>query len=235
LHYPPINRYYLDKFFNKQMAGNIHNSSTSRTKIRRLPELANHDQEMLHAIIDEAYICHIAFSAGNDVHCIPTAHWRLGNSIYIHGANGSRVVKALLSGAVASVAITHLDGLVLAKAAFNHGMNYRSAVIYGSFEIIESDEEKLIAFDHFMEKISKDRKDEARRGDAKELAATALLKLSLEEAAVKVSNATPSDSEKDMDRQVWTGVLPLAVRRKSPICSDNGSIAVPEYIQHWED
>ncbi|GBG01899.1 hypothetical protein AZSI13_12260 [Azospira sp. I13] len=217
------------------MTDPTHKSPTDRTKIRRLPELANHDQEMLHTIIDEAYVCHVAFRAGDDVHCIPTAHWRVGDSIYIHGANGSRMVKALLSGASASVAITHLDGLVLAKTAFNHGMNYRSAVIYGCFDLIENDDDKLAAFDYFMEKISKGRKDEVRRGNSKELGATSLLKLSLEEAAVKVSNAVPSDSEKDIDRQVWTGVLPLAVVRKSPISADNNAIAAPEYVQHWAD
>lgn len=211
-------------------------ASITRTTIQRLPELASHDKEVLHSIIDEAFVCHIAFVSGEDVHCIPTAHWRTGDFFYIHGANGSRMIKALSEGAAVSVAITLIDGLVLARAAFNHSMNYRSVVIYGHFEVIQGREEKLVAFDMFMEKIARGRKDEVRPGNAKELAATSLLRLSLDEAAVKVSNTIPSDKAADIDRPIWTGVLPLAIARKPPICADSGSnLIIPDYVQHWTD
>ena len=115
------------------------------TKIRRLPELANHDREMLHCILDGAYVCHVAFADDGQVHCIPTAHWRNGEYFYIHGSNGSRLIKALISGQHVSVAITLLNGLVLAKSAFSHTMQYRSAVIYGSFEKVLGSDKKLEA------------------------------------------------------------------------------------------
>ncbi|MEN8514779.1 pyridoxamine 5'-phosphate oxidase family protein [Burkholderia sp. RS02] len=211
-------------------------SSASRTTIRRLPELANHDRTMLYRIVDDAYVCHIAFSDGQDTHCIPTAHWRMGDDLYIHGSNGSRMIKALSAGAQASVAITLLDGLVLAKSAFSHSMNYRSAVIYGQFDMVEGTAEKLAALDAFMDKIAAGRKHEARPGNSKELNATSVLRISLEEAAVKVSDSLPSDKEEDLALAVWTGILPLKTTRGTPVHADgSGSVPVPDYVRNWAD
>jgi len=211
-------------------------SSASRTTIRRLPELANHDRTMLYRIVDDAYVCHIAFSDGQDTHCIPTAHWRMGDDLYIHGSNGSPMIKALSAGAQASVAITLLDGLVLAKSAFSHSMNYRSAVIYGQFDMVEGTAEKLAALDAFMDKIAAGRKHEARPGNSKELNATSVLRISLEEAAVKVSDSLPSDKEEDLALAVWTGILPLKTTRGTPVHADgSGSVPVPDYVRNWAD
>jgi len=211
-------------------------SPSSRTTIRRLPELANHDREMLFRVLDEAYVCHIAFVADPDTHCIPTAHWRKDDYLYIHGSNGSRKLKALLAGAQACVAITLLDGLVLAKSAFNHSMNYRSAVIYGRFELVDDSAEKLAALDAFMDKIADGRKEQARRGNAKELNATSVLRISLAEAAVKVNASLPSDKDEDRDLDVWTGVLPLKMTRAAPIHAESQKrIAEPAYVTNWAD
>ncbi|MFJ1209633.1 pyridoxamine 5'-phosphate oxidase family protein [Burkholderia pyrrocinia] len=211
-------------------------SPTSRTTIRRLPELANHDRTMLHRIVDEAYVCHIAFGDGPDTHCIPTAHWRRGDDLYIHGSNGSRMIKALSAGAQASVAITLLDGLVLAKSAFSHSMNYRSAVIYGQFDVVDGGAAKLAALDAFMDKIAAGRKHEARPGNSKEINATSVLRISLAEAAVKVSDSPPSDKEEDLALAVWAGILPLKTTRGTPIHADgNGSVPVPDYVRNWAD
>lgn len=211
-------------------------SPTSRTTIRRLPELANHDRTMLHRIVDEAYVCHIAFGDGRDTHCIPTAHWRRGDDLYIHGSNGSRMIKALSAGAQASVAITLLDGLVLAKSAFSHSMNYRSAVIYGQFDVVDSGAAKLAALDAFMDKIAAGRKHEARPGNSKEINATSVLRISLAEAAVKVSDSPPSDKEEDLALAVWAGILPLKTTRGTPVHADgNGSVPVPDYVRSWAD
>ncbi|VWB63401.1 flavin-nucleotide-binding protein [Burkholderia arboris] len=209
-------------------------SPTSRTTIRRLPELANCDRAMLYRIVDDAYVCHIAFSAGEDTHCIPTAHWRRGDDLYIHGSNGSRMVKALSAGAPASVAITLLDGLVLAKSAFSHSMNYRSAVIYGQFDVVEGSAEKLEALDAFMDKIAAGRKHEARPGNSKELNATSVLRIALAEAAVKVSDSMPSDKDEDLELAVWSGILPLKTARGTPIHAD-GNVPVPDYVRNWAD
>ncbi|RDT05163.1 pyridoxamine 5'-phosphate oxidase family protein [Burkholderia contaminans] len=209
-------------------------SPTSRTTIRRLPELASHDREMLHRIVDEAYVCHIAFGTGEDTHCIPTAHWRRGDDLYIHGSNGSRMVKALAAGAQASVAMTLLDGLVLARSAFNHSMNYRSAVIYGRFETVEGSADKLAALDALMDKIAPGRKHAARPGNEKEINATSVLRIALAEAAVKVSDSMPSDKEEDLALAVWTGILPLKMTRGAPVPAE-GNVPVPDYVRNWEE
>ncbi|MGU8079962.1 pyridoxamine 5'-phosphate oxidase family protein [Burkholderia pyrrocinia] len=218
------------------MKDQTHISPTSRTTIRRLPELANRDRTMLHRIVDDAYVCHIAFSDGHDTHCIPTAHWRRGDDLYIHGSNGSRMVKALSAGAQASVAITLLDGLVLAKSAFSHSMNYRSVVVYGQFDVVDGGAEKLAALDAFMDKIAAGRKHEARPGNSKELNATSVLRISLAEAAVKVSDSLPSDKEEDLALAVWAGILPLKTTRGTPVHADeSGSVPVPDYVRNWAD
>ncbi|HEM7800323.1 pyridoxamine 5'-phosphate oxidase family protein [Burkholderia cenocepacia] len=209
-------------------------SSTSRTTIRRLPELASHDRTMLHHIVDDAYVCHIAFGDGQNTHCIPTAHWRRGDALYIHGSNGSRMIKALSAGAQACVAMTLLDGLVLARSAFSHSMNYRSAVIYGQFDVIDSSAEKRAALDALMDKIAPGRKHEARPGNSKELAATRVLRISMAEAAVKISDSLPSDKDEDLGLAVWAGILPLKTTRGAPVHAD-GNVAVPDYVRNWAD
>jgi uncharacterized protein len=209
-------------------------SSTSRTTIRRLPELASHDRTMLHHIVDDAYVCHIAFGDGQNTHCIPTAHWRRGDALYIHGSNGSRTIKALSAGAQACVAMTLLDGLVLARSAFNHSMNYRSAVIYGQFDVIDSSAEKRAALDALMDKIAPGRKHEARPGNSKELDATRVLRISMAEAAVKISDSLPSDKDEDLGLAVWAGILPLKTTRGAPVHAD-GNVAVPDYVRNWAD
>ena len=209
---------------------------TARTTIRRLPELANRDRSMLHEIVDEAYVCQIAFVAGDDTHCIPTAHWRKDDYLYIHGSNGSRMIKALAAGTQAAVGMTLVDGLVLAKSAFSHSMNYRSAVVYGVFEPVQDNADKLAALDTFMDKIAKGRKHEARPGNDKEINATSVLRIALTEAAVKVSASLPSDKEEDLGLPVWAGVLPLKTTRGIPIHFNcNGNVPVPDYVKNWAD
>lgn len=158
---------------------------SQRTRVRREAHRGNYDKAMLHAIVDDAWVCHVAFADEQGVHCIPTACWREGDYLYIHGSNGSRMLKVAQAGAQVCVTITHLDGLVLARSAFNHSMNYRSAMIYGVFEAV-SDEHKSAALDTFLEHIAPGRGQEARRGNPRELAATTVLRISLAEAASKV-------------------------------------------------
>lgn len=209
---------------------------SKRTRIRRLPELANYERTALYEIIDETFVCHIAFNDGESTHCIPTACWRTGDFLYIHGSNGGRLTRMMLGGRQVSIAITHMDGLVLAKSAFNHSMNYRSCVIYGEFELVEGRENKLAAMDAFMDKIAPGRKLEARAGNDKELAATSVLRISLAEAAAKISNKTePSDNEEDLDLPVWAGVLPLRTVRATPIQAKHSAAVAPDYVIHWQD
>ena len=206
---------------------------STRTRIRRLPEKADYDQQTLYAVIDEAYLCNIAFNDGTSTHCIPTACWRIGDALYVHGSNGGRLTKILVAGTQVSIAITHLDGLVLARSAFNHSMHYRSAVIYGTFELVEDKQSKIAAMDALMDKIATGRKHEARPGNAKELAATSVMRISLDEAACKISNSGPSDDEEDMQLPVWAGVLPMSVKHDEPIHAENGEIPTPDYVTRW--
>jgi nitroimidazol reductase NimA-like FMN-containing flavoprotein (pyridoxamine 5'-phosphate oxidase superfamily) len=206
---------------------------SSRTRIRRLSELADYTQQTLFDIIDEAYVCHIAFNDGDNTHCIPTACWRIDDFLYIHGSNGGRLTKALLSGNQASVSITHVDGLVLAKSAFSHTMHYRSAVIYGAFEQVRGSSHKMNAMNAFMEKIAQGRQHEARPGNEKELAATSVLRISLHEAVAKVSKNGPIDKPEDVDLPVWAGVLPLRVAKDAPIPLENQKVATPDYVLNW--
>ncbi len=158
---------------------------TARTRLRRVAYRGHYDRATLEAILDDAYVCHVAFADESGVHCIPTACWREDDHLYIHGSNGSRMLKLAAAGAQVCVTVTHLDGLVLARSAFNHSMNYRSAVIYGEFEVVP-DSHKAAVLDTFVERIAPGRSREARPGDANELAATTVMRIALDEAATKI-------------------------------------------------
>jgi len=160
------------------------------------------------------------------------ACWRHDDALYIHGSNGSRMLKALVSGAQICVTITHLDGLVLARSAFHHSMNYRSVVIYGQCERVP-DEEKPAALEHFMRRIAVGRELEARPADRNELAATLILRISLTEAAAKIREGGPKDDETDLSRSVWAGVLPLCLERLPAIQDPACKVEPPGYVQDW--
>ena len=157
---------------------------SNRTRVRRVAHNAAYDSATLHAIVDDAYICHIAFTDEHGAHCIPTACWREGNHLYIHGSNGSRMLKRLMEQEVC-VTMTLVDGLVLARSAFSHSMNYRSAMIYGRFEKV-ADEHKAATLAAFMESLVPGRQADTRPGNTNELAATTVLRIPLDEAACKV-------------------------------------------------
>lgn len=203
-----------------------------RTTIKRIPKNANNDLDFLHAIIDEAYVCHVAFTDEHGTHCIPTACWREHNHLYIHGANASRMVKQLVKGTQACITITHVDGLVLARSAFNHSMNYRSAMIYGVFEVLGS-EQKAESMAAFMEKIAPGRQDEVRAGSYAELAGTTILRMPLVEFMCKTRSGGPNDDEEDMQQAAWAGVLPLHLARSTPVPHEKNTQTAPDYVSKW--
>ena len=203
-----------------------------RTRVRRIATNAHYDAVTLHAIIDDAYLCHIAFSDEQGAHCIPTACWREGEHLYIHGSNGSRMLKRLMEQECC-VTITHVDGLVLARSAFNHSMNYRSAMIYGRFEVVK-DETARHAMEAFMEKLAPGRQATIRPGSDKEYAATTVMRIALDEAACKMRKGGPNDDEEDMHWPVWAGELPFAVARRAPIVHPACAVEAPEFIQRWQ-
>lgn len=205
-----------------------------RTRVRRSAHLARYDAATLHAIVDAAYICQVAFYDGASTHCIPTACWRSGEYLYIHGSNGSRMVKLLAQGTQACVTITHVDGLVLARSAFAHTMNYRSAAVYGSFETVDGEAAKHAALHAFMDKLAPGRQAEVRTGSPKEYAATTVLRIALGEAACKVREGGPNDEEEDMARPAWAGVLPLEVRHGAPVRHTLCDVEAPRYVAAWK-
>ena len=183
------------------------NAPSPRTRVRRLPDRAHYTPESVNSIVDDAYICTIAFSWKDSVHAIATAHWRQEGFLYIHGARASRMLEALEAGECC-VTVTHLDGLVFARSAFHHSMNYRSAVIYGRFSAVEGDE-KLAALATFIDQLAPGRWATLRPASDKEIYATRVLRISLSEASVKIRNWGVKDDEADLPWPVWAGVLPL--------------------------
>lgn len=207
---------------------------SDRTRVRRVAENARYERETVHAIVDAAYLCHIAFADERGSHCIPMACWREDDHLYIHGSNGGRMVKTLLRPETqACVTITLLDGLVLARSAFNHSMNYRACMIYGQFEAVRDEAKKRASMDIFMHKLAPGREHEARRGNDKEFAATTVLRIPLNEAACKVRSGPPQDDEEDLHLPVWTGVLPLRLVQEAPQVAADNREAVPVYVQRW--
>ncbi len=203
---------------------------TDRTRVRRVAENARYDRATLHAIIDAAYLCHVAFADDKGTHCIPTACWREGEHLYIHGSNGGRLVRLLQKDTQACVTITHLDGLVLARSAFNHSMNYRSAMVYGRFEPVADKHAALAAF---MDHIAVGRQAEIRAGNDKEFAATTVMRIALDEAACKVRSGAPVDDAEDMQQPAWAGVLPLVLQRGAPVADALNTAEAPAYVQAW--
>lgn len=206
---------------------------SERTRVRRIAENAHYDAATLHAIIDDAYLCHVAFHDDKGTHCIPTACWREGEHLYIHGSNGGRLLKLLAQGTQACVTITHLDGLVMARAAFNHSMNYRSAMIYGQFERVDGEADKRASMAAFMDKIAVGRQADVRPGNDKEFAATTVMRIGLAEAACKVRSGGPKDDAEDMDLAAWTGVLPWTLQRAAPLPDAGCTVAEPAYVKAW--
>lgn len=207
---------------------------SDRTRVRRIAENARYDSTTLYAIIDAAYLCHVAFSDDKGTHCIPMACWREGEHLYIHGSNGGRMVKHLAGGAQVCITISHLDGLVLARSAFNHSMNYRSAMVYGQFEIVNDDAAKRASLAAFMDKIAMGRQAEIRPGNDKEFAATTVLRIALAEAACKVRQGGPADDAEDMGVAAWAGVLPIIATHGAPIPDALCTVADPGYVRAWQ-
>lgn len=181
---------------------------SSRTRVRRKPERADYDAETINAIVDAAVICSVAFQLDGGVHAIPTIHWRDGEHLYIHGAKASRLLKALTEGE-SCLTIALADGLVLARSAMHHSMNYRSVVIYGQFELVCDPAEKTRSLQALIEGLYPGRWDTLRPINDKELNATSVLRIPLTEASAKVRDAGAKDDDEDLDWPVWAGVIPL--------------------------
>jgi uncharacterized protein len=190
---------------------------TPRTAVKRLAKRGNYEVETIHAILDEALICHVGFVIDGKPVVIPTIHWREEDTLYVHGSAASRMLRSLRGGVEACVTVTLVDGLVLARAAFHHSMNYRSVVIFGTAELIDDPEEKRRVLDVFVEHITPGRSREVRAPNEIELKQTMVLALPIAEASAKVRAGGPIDDEEDYALPVWAGVIPLKLTKGEPI------------------
>ena len=206
---------------------------TERTTLRRLPERARYDRATVHAILDEGFLCHVGFVAGGQPYVIPTGYARAGETIYLHGSTGSRL--GLRPDMDVCVTVTLLDGLVLARSAFHHSMNFRSVMALGRTRAVRDPGEKEAALRALVEHILPGRSDEVRGADRRELAATAVLALPLDEVSAKVRTGEPKDDEEDYDLPYWAGVLPLALAPGRPVPDPRltPGIAVPPHVDRW--
>lgn len=192
-------------------------TAPARTALRRHPERAVTERAAVHAILDEALVGHVGLVSEGTPVVIPMMFARLGDFVYIHGSAASRLVRALASGAEACLTVTLLDGLVLARSAFHHSMNYRSVVAFGRAEEVADAEEKARAFDALVERVAPGRSREARPPTDKELRATLLVRLPLDECSAKARTGPPVDDEADLALDVWAGVVPLRLERGEPV------------------
>lgn len=206
---------------------------SDRTRVRRLPKRGAYDRDTIHAILDEALLCHVGFVVDGAPVVIPTIHWRDGDTLYIHGSAASRMLRTLKDGVEACVTVTLLDGLVLARSAFHHSMNYRSVVVFGRAKLVESDEEKLRALDTLVEHVIHGRSKEVRPPNGVELKQTMVLALPIEEASAKIRTGGPVDDDEDYALPVWAGVLPVSLTPGEPVVDRDVSVDVPEYVTKY--
>jgi nitroimidazol reductase NimA-like FMN-containing flavoprotein (pyridoxamine 5'-phosphate oxidase superfamily) len=192
-------------------------TATARTRVRRLSQRGSYDRALVHAILDEALVCHLGFVHEGQPYVLPTAFARVGEALYVHGAVANRMLGSLASGASICVTITLLDGLVLARSAFHHSMNYRSVVALGPTREVTDEAEKLLAFDALVDRCAPGRSSQARPANAAELRATRVFALDLVEVSAKTRRGPPLDDAADLAHPCWAGVIPLALERGAPI------------------
>jgi nitroimidazol reductase NimA-like FMN-containing flavoprotein (pyridoxamine 5'-phosphate oxidase superfamily) len=208
---------------------------TERTTLKRLPKRGEYDHAAVHQILDEAFICHVGFVADGKPVVIPTSYARIGAALYIHGSAASRMLRSLEEGIEVCVTVTLIDGLVLARSAFHHSINYRSVVIFGDAEVVNDPDEKINALHAFTDQVVPGRWEEVRLPTESELQATLVLKLPLVEVSAKVRTGPPIDDEEDYELAVWAGVVPLKLTAGTPVNDDRltTGIEAPDYARNY--
>ena len=208
---------------------------SERTRVRRLPERGVYERSEIDAILDEALICHLAYVKDGEPRVIPTIHARVGDTLYVHGSNASRTLRSTKDGAPVAAEVTLLDGLVLARSAFHHSMNYRSVVVYGRARQVTDPTEKFDAQRALVEHVVRGRAADARLPNQRELDQTTILAISLDEASAKVRTGPPKDEQEDLALPVWAGVLPLRTVPGEPEPDPllPSGIATPGYVSDY--
>lgn len=208
---------------------------TEKTTLKRLPKRGEYDRTAVYQILDEAFICHVGFVVDGQPYVIPTGYARIADTLYIHGSAASRMLRSIAEGIEVCVTVTLIDGLVLARSAFHHSMNYRSVVALGKANIVEDAQEKFAVLKAFTEHIIANRWDEVREPNEQEMKATMVLALPLVEVSAKIRTGPPIDDEEDYALPVWAGVLPLQTAISTPVRDEllPPGIEPPDYVLNY--
>lgn len=210
---------------------------TQRTQLRRLPKRGFHDSASINQILDAGFLAHVGFQVEGQPFVIPTLYGRDGEKLYLHGSAASRMLGELEQGAPACLTLTLVDGLVLARSAFHHSMNYRSVVAFGTARKIEDEAQKRNALRVVSEHLIRGRWDDVREPNAKELKATSVLEFQIEEASAKVRQGPPLDDEEDYSLPMWAGILPVKLKTGTPTPDTRlaPDTALPRYLANFAD
>lgn len=205
---------------------------TARTTVRRLPERGHYDRDEVYAVLDAGFICHVGFAVDGQPYVVPTSYWRKGDHVYFHGSAASRMLRTLSGEVPVCLTATHVDGLVLARSAFHHSINYRSVVILGDASLVSDNDEKSKAFKDFVDYVLPGRWPEIRWPDEQEMKATSILRLPIQEASVKIRKGDPKDDAPDLDMNVWAGVVPFYTVAGEPVPSKDLRVGIEpsEYV-----
>jgi nitroimidazol reductase NimA-like FMN-containing flavoprotein (pyridoxamine 5'-phosphate oxidase superfamily) len=210
-------------------------AQTERTRLRRLPKRGSFDRETVYSILDESFICHIGFAVDGQPYVIPTAFGRIDDHLYIHGSSASRMLRTISGGVQMCFTTTLVDGLVIARSAFHHSINYRSVVVLGIATLVTDLDEKNHALEAVTNHIVPGRWADVRWPNELELKATSVLKLPIDEASAKLRTGPPIDDDEDYDLDVWAGVLPLNMNTGEPV--DDGRLTekakLPDNIKYY--
>ena len=210
-------------------------SPTPRAQVKRLPQRASYDPQQVYDILDEGLVCHLGFVVEGQPFVIPTAYGRLADQLYIHGSPASRLLRTLDQGVEVCLTVTLLDGLVLARSAFHHSMNYRSVVLFGTATRVDDPSEKLTALKAFTDHVVRDRWAEVRPPNPQELTGTLVLALPIAEASAKVRTGPPIDAAEDYGLPIWAGEIPLQVVAAPAIPDPQCSLdlSIPDYALNY--
>lgn len=210
-------------------------NSTERSTIRRVPKRGSYDRQTIHQVLDAGFLAHVGFSINGQPFVIPTLYGRAGDTLYLHGSAASRMLRELETGVNACVTVTLVDGLVLARSAFHHSMNYRSVVAFGKAKKIDGQEEKTEALRIISEHLIAGRWQDIREPAEQELKGTSVLEFAIEEASAKIRTGPPADDEEDYALPMWAGVLPLTLRAEAPVPDPRlaAGTPVPSYVSNY--
>ena len=208
---------------------------TRRSELRRLPKRGSHESKVIHEILDAAFLAHVGFCVEGQPFVVPTLYGRAGDNLYLHGSAASRMLKQLETGVPACVNVTVVDGLVLARSAFHHSMNYRSVMAFGIAREIIHPAAKVEALRTISEHVIRGRWKDVRGPTDTELKATAVLEFEVEEASAKIRTGGPLDDEEDYALPIWAGVVPVEMKPQPPIADTRltANLQVPEYARNY--